>query len=369
MRFEVATIDNTECFAIVCSDSRNIIKEPTKYLKHKTRQHCSPNTVRRIAYSISYYCCFLQERGLTVEQVLKMKYAAQNEHFIDYLNWIKSGNHCKRKKPPNNATCNSYLQAVFGYYEFLMLEYDVGDIKVLDNRDISYIGTAGVRFRRSINTFRGYLPTEDNVGRSIAEDKIMTLLEASDSLRNKLLLLLLAETGFRIGEILGIRYAQDIDYDKRTIRVTFREDNENAARAKNAEVRRAKISKETFDILMYYISENRRLLDQTDYLFINISGVTKGKPMNVNAVYSAFGVLERRTGIEVTPHMLRHYYANERRKNGWSIEKICKALGHKHIATTERYMNIEDEEMTEAMEQYYQENAGLCNIDKIIKSI
>lgn len=354
-------------FVILCSESMSILVEPTKYLKHKTREHCSPNTVQKIAYSISYYYCFLNERGLTVEQVLKMKYAAQHDHFVDFLYWVQAGNNSDRNKMPNNKTCNSYLQSVFGYYEFLLLEYEnAGDIKVLEDRDISCNGTAGVRFRRSVKAFRGYLPEEDSVGRTIEEDKILILLEASDSLRNKLLILLLAETGFRIGEILGIRYAQDIDYEKHTIKVAYREDNENDARAKNAEIRRAKISDETFEIMMYYISENRRLLDKTEYLFVNLSGITKGKPMNVNAVYSAFGLLEKKTGIEVTPHMLRHYFANERRKNGWSMEKISKALGHKQMATTEKYMNIEDEEMSEAMEQYYQGNAGLYDINKII---
>ena len=88
--------------------------------------------------------------------------------------------------------------------------------------------------------------------------------------------------------------------------------------------------------------------------------------MTENGVYSALGVLERKTGIVVTPHMLRHYYANERRKNGWSMDKISKALGHKSIATTEKYMNIEDTEMSEAMEQYYKENSGFYDISKLI---
>ena len=88
----------------------------------------------------------------------------------------------------------------------------IGDVKVLENRDISYSSPVGVRFRRSIKTFRGYLPNEESIGRTIEEDKIKILLEASDSIRNKLLILLLAETGFRIGEILGIRYAKDIDH-------------------------------------------------------------------------------------------------------------------------------------------------------------
>lgn len=353
-------------YVILESDNMSILLEPTKYLKHKAREHCSTNTVRKIAYSLSYYLCFLHECGYSIEQVLQMKYAEQYEHFVDFLSWLQAGNHSRREKLPNNATCNSYLQSVYGYYEFVLMEYEIGEIKVLENRELSYSGTAGVRFRRTVRTFRGYLPEEDSVGRTIEEDKILILLEASDNVRNKLLILLLAETGFRIGEILGIRYVDDIDYEKHTIKVTYREDNENNARAKNAEERRAKISDDTYDLLMYYISENRKLLNKTKYLFINFWGVNIGQPLTVNAVYSALRVLGKRTGIEVTPHMLRHYYANERRKNGWSLDKISKALGHRHVSTTERYMNIADEEMTEAMEQYYQQNSGLYDISNLL---
>lgn len=353
---------------VVCeTDSMNILLEPTKYLKHKTREHCSPNTVKKIAYAISYYLCFLKECGYGIEQVLQMKYANQQEHFVRFLYWLKEGKHSERKKKPNNATCNSYLQEIFGYYEFVLLEYEnAGDVKVLESRDISYNGVAGVRFQRSIKIFRGYLPEEKSVGKTIEEKNIKKLLNASDSIRNKLLILLLAETGFRIGEVLGIRYTEDIDYENHTIKVIFREDNENYARAKNAEIRRAKISNETFDILMFYIAENRKMLNKTKYLFITLSGNTKGQPLTANAVYSVFRLLKKKTGIAVTPHMLRHYYANERRKVGWSLDKISKALGHKQLATTESYMNIEDEEMTDIMEQYYKENQGLYDINRLL---
>lgn len=360
-------IENKVQYFLRSSNDMYIIMEPSKYLKHKMMEHCSPNTIRRIAYSLCYYIEFLQERDLTMEQVLLLKYAEQYEHFVNFLLWLQAGKHSERKELPRNNTCNSYLQAVFGYYEFVLLEYEKdGDIKVLEGRDISYSGVAGVQFKRNVNTFRGYLPKEDSVGRTIEEDNIKKLLQASDSVRNRLLILILAETGFRIGEILGIKYTTDIDYANRTIKVEYREDNENSARAKNAEIRRAKISKETFDILLYYISENRNLLNKTEFLFINLYGEHKGEALTVNAVYSSLRVLKKKTGIEVTPHMLRHYFANQRRKNGWSLDKISYALGHKQLTTTEKYMNIEDQEMAEAMDKYYVENSGLFNISKLI---
>ena len=48
---------------------------------------------------------------------------------------------------------------------------------------------------------------------------------------------MMAETGLRLGEILGIHYTEDIDFERRTVRVRYREYNTNLARAKNAEYR------------------------------------------------------------------------------------------------------------------------------------
>jgi site-specific recombinase XerD len=146
----------------------------------------------------------------------------------------------------------------------------------------------------------------------------------------------------------------------------YREDNENLARAKNAEYRRAKISPETFDILMYYLSENRELLKNGDFLFINLTGENAGDPENVNTVYAMLNRLEDKSGIKATPHMLRHYFANERRKSGWDLALISKALGHRHISTTESYLNIDADELSQATDEYYSKNKSLFMVDKLI---
>ena len=123
------------------------------------------------------------------------------------------------------------------------------------------------------------------------------------------MILLTSELGFRIGEILGIDYTKDIDYENHEIRVDFRDDNENDARAKNAEERRGRVSDDTFEFLLYYIGEYWDILQKQEYLFINIKGDTIGKPLRVDSVYDMFERMEKKTGIKITPHMLRRYYA------------------------------------------------------------
>ena len=58
---------------------------------------------------------------------------------------------------------------------------------------------------------------------------------------------------------------------------------------------------------MYYLAEYRKILQHQQFLFINIAGDDEGKALDVEAVYSMFRRMEHKTGIKVTPHMLRRY--------------------------------------------------------------
>jgi len=323
-------------FLIRHKEDMSVVIAPTKYFKHKTRSNRSPNTVRRIAFSLTVYLNYLEDIHLTVGDVLEMKYDRQHVHFTDFLSYIKNGQYTDGKMIPcpSNATCNTYLRDVFGWFQFLELQEEThGDLKVLESHVVTFTNPVGLRFSMARRSFRGYLKEDEHIGRTIEKSSIEELLEHCTNIRDRVLLLLLAETGFRIGELLGVRLSSDIDIGRRQIRVIFREDNENSARAKNASQRRALISKETCRVLLCYLSMYRNVLMKSGYLFAALSGKNAGKPLKTDAVYAMLKRLERKTGIDATPHMLRHYFANERRRSGWDILLIANALGHKRIET------------------------------------
>lgn len=319
------------------NESGDIVYLPSKYLMHKKRSKISPNTIQRSAFALSYYLNFLDEKQLCLDDIYQMKYIEQHEHFTDFLIWLKAGMHSREDylKLPNNETCNAYLKEVFRFYTFMEQENKHSEsLKVLSDTQMIVRNSIGIRKVLNRKSFRGYLKEKGHQGKTIEQDKIVVLLQECANSRDQVLLLLLAETGFRIGELLGVRYAEDIDYEKHIIYVNFRDDNENGARAKNAELRRAKISDATFDILMFYIEDYKELIIGQEYLFINVSGDYVGKPFKGSGVYAMLRRLERKTGIKASPHMLRHYFANARRKDGWKLEMISQALGHRNIETT-----------------------------------
>ncbi|WP_455616946.1 tyrosine-type recombinase/integrase [Eisenbergiella sp.] len=359
---------NKKYFYIMDMETFEIALYPSKYLKHKTNSNRSPNTVKRYAFSLCCYLEYLAEKEMDFAQVCDLDFEEQSDHFTRYLYWLKEGNHTEKKRigDANNGTCNAYLKDAFGFYLFMAECGYVKELQVLSYNQITVTNGIGVRRTMRYNAFKGYMKAEERDVRAAMEEEIIHTLQACTNSRDQLLLLLLAETGFRIGEILGVNYSRDIDYENHTIGVYFRDDNDNNARAKNAEYRKAKVSDDTFNFLLHYLAEYRSLLQYQCYLFINISGDTAGHPLKADSVYSMLERAAQKTGTLLTPHMLRRYFAVTRWKAEWPLELISQALGHKHLDTTIQYLGILDDKLTEASREFYAKHSTNYGIDRML---
>lgn len=355
-------------YYILDNNTFELVALPTKYLKHKIQVNRSPNTVRRTALSLCYYLQYLSESEMELIEVGRLGFEEQSKHFVQFLYWLKEGRHIADDRIGNtrNGTCNAYLRDVFGFFLYLADNEYAKPLRVLSYEQITVPNAVGIRRTIRSNSFKGYLKAEERNVQAAEESELITVLHACTNIRDQLLLLLLAETGFRIGEILGVDYIRDIDYDNQTVKVYFRDDNENDARAKNAEERKARISQDTYEFLLYYLSEYRKLLQYQTMLFINIAGDTAGKPMMVKSVYDMLNRMEKKTGIKLTPHMLRRYYARARWNDGWSLELVSQALGHKHLDTTIKYLDVLDDKLIEASRQFYARHSNIYGIQKLL---
>ena len=187
-------------------ETLDIVLLPTKYLMHKIRSKCSPNTVRRSALAILYYLEYIHEKKKELTDVYQMPYVEQTNHFVEFLYWLKAGKHTRDKnhRSPNNGTCNAYLRDVFRFYLFIEEEYQqFGELKVLSYNYFVAVDAVGVKKSIRSKSFKGYLKEEEHKARAAKKDEIVEILKACTNIRDRLLMLLLAETGYRIGEILG----------------------------------------------------------------------------------------------------------------------------------------------------------------------
>ena len=75
------------------------------------------------------------------------------------------------------------------------------------------------------------LPVPRRVPRTLEPGQMVAILAACEHLRDRFLLSLLAETGMRAGQALGLRHC-DFVSRKREVHIVPRADNANGARAK-----------------------------------------------------------------------------------------------------------------------------------------
>ena len=88
---------STVYFFIRDVETLDIVLLPTKYLMHKIRSKCSPNTVRRSALAILYYLEYIHGKKKELTDVYQMPYVEQTNHFVEFLYWLKAGKHTRDK--------------------------------------------------------------------------------------------------------------------------------------------------------------------------------------------------------------------------------------------------------------------------------
>jgi integrase/recombinase XerD len=75
---------------------------------------------------------------------------------------------------------------------------------------------------------------------------------------------------------------------------------------------------------------------ESDFLFINRGG-EQLTVRSVNRIVRSYGL---KSGIRVTPHMLRHSFATHLLDNGADIRAIQEMLGHESLSTTQVYTHV-----------------------------
>lgn len=132
---------------------------------------------------------------------------------------------------------------------------------------------------------------------------------------------LLLQTGIRIGELANLRLS---DINK---------DNLHIAPFEKHEERTVPLNKRAQEALNKYMSIRPKVTD--DHLFVTKSG----KPFLIRNIRTAVERYFRLAEIKnAKVNDLRHTFVAHHLKHGVSLVVLSKALGHKRLSTTERYL-------------------------------
>jgi integrase/recombinase XerD len=318
----------------VLDDRGEVVAPAEAFLAHLQALGRSPETVRTYATSLKLWWEFLAGAGCGFEAVTV-------DHVARFVAWL-------RAPAPNvtvleggegrcsPATLNRHLAALFSFYD-----YQARNGVPLAQQLVAWRRSNRGGFRPFLHHVTGgraaatrplRVRQPRRVPRTLTDDEVLAIVEACEHLRDRFLLVLLAETGMRVGQALGLRHGDFVSH-RRELRIVPREDNANGARAKTLTPAVIPVSAGLVRLYSAYMFEEYGDCD-SDYVFVNLFAEPYGAPLRYQAVHKLACRLRQRSGVDFTLHMLRHTRATSLLRGGVDVEVVARLLGHRSSATT-----------------------------------
>jgi len=345
----VVSPDGVESWTVIGSDLRPV--DPVdRYLGWLSSIERAPTTVRAYAHDLKAFWEFVEAREIAWD-------AISLEQLGAFTAWLRSPADnvivLETGSPTRAAsTVNRMLTAVFGFYEFHARHGVQVARALVDERRMGrgsfkpfLHGIAPSRPRGRL----GRLRQERRLPQTLTVEQVAAILAAQTRLRDRFLFALLAGTGMRIGQALGVRHS-DVVSQERRIEIVAREDNANGARGKRGHGW-VPITSELVRLHADYMHEEYGELD-SDYVFVNLWAGRAGHAMTYGSVDEVVRRTRGRVGFHFTAHQLRHTYATTIRRGGVPVEIVSKLLCHRSVQTTsDVYLHASPEDLRAELER------------------
>lgn len=208
--------------------------------------------------------------------------------------------------------------------------------------------------RRIMSSFFAWLEDEDYIVKSpvrrihrvktavvaketLSDENLETLRDECDTLRDLAVVDILASTGMRVGELVGLDIA-DVNLQERECLVT----------GKGNKQRPVYFDARTKLHLTAYL---RSRADNNPALFVSLNG--SGDRISIGGVESRLRQLGKKAGVNrVHPHKFRRTLATHAIDKGMPIEQVQKLLGHARIDTTMHYAMVNQSNVKASHRRY-----------------
>lgn len=325
-----------------------------QFLSHLSLINRSPNTVLAYARDLKSYFSYLSAINESWDTV-------SLEDVSGYIGFLRqAGPDNAGNKPRAKSTIRRHLAAISSFYVFHSRRGTaVGHLldnspspKCLAASDRPFLHHAAHNFNTPhlAIPFRADSPHKRDP--TLDAEQILRVLDACKTLRDRLLISTLYETGMRLGEALGIHIV-DVDPQARSVTIQRRE-NENGARVKSLE-RVLPVSSGYIELYNEYLDVEFGLIE-SEFLFVNLRPPV-GRPMQLLSTAQLLKSISHRSDVTFTSHSFRHTFATALLRNNVSSVIVQHLLGHRRASSTSYYehLNLNDLRRELGKARYVQE--------------
>lgn len=356
----VSPVDGSESWVVL--DSELVPhKEASAFLRSLDGAGRSPHTIRAYAGRAALFLGWCAGQGVDWRGV-ELAELARFKHWVE-ITPTRTG----RRR--SGSTVNAILTGVCELLRFAassgFIEPAVAD-RLSEPRwlrfvppgfDIGESGQHRMVRARALKT-RATTPFPE----ALTPDQAEQVVGCCRTPRERFIVVLLRDTGLRIGEALGLRRADmHLLPDSRSlgcsvlgahVHVRHRA-NPNGALAKSRFPRSVPASDDVLAAYADHTHERTQLLgndENDDMVFVNLYHQPLGTPMTYRSVKGFFDRLASECGFPLRPHMLRHSAATNWVRAGVDLDVVQSLLGHTSLASTTVYLHARDEDKRAAVE-------------------
>lgn len=270
-----------------------------------------------LRYTFDYLDCMPEELG--------------NDEMKDLLSHLKNEKQGRRgdRNGVSSQTINVYFSALSSFYDYSVFE------EYLDGNPVP-------PFRKRY--LKGQLSDNGEERQLISVSEMSGLVMGIIKTRDKALILLLAKTGIRRGELVRIDVS-DIDWDKQMIKLKPTPKRDNL---------KVYFDDECARILKKWIEIRNKEDPDTSALFTNQSG----NRLQRNGVYNVVTKHAERMGLhnpesdnledKFTPHCARHWFTTHLRRSDMRWEYVKELRGDEIDDSMDPYNHIDHENLRES---------------------
>ncbi len=345
---------------VVIDEEGSLIEPIVRYLKYLDSIGSARQTLRSYAYSLRQYWEYLVQEHLDWHQVTL-------DDLSRFVLWLKLPSGSLKVLPAHpvpqarsNRTINHTLTVVRSFYDYHWRLEEVE--KNVKETTTTFLPARARRYKSFLHHLTKGSPVEKNIlkqkearhlrPKTITKDQVQQLLDACCNQRDRLLIRLLYESAMRVGEALAL-WVQDVDVAENALHICDRGPLENGAEIKTIHSPRAlDVSADLIDEIVAYVGVAHTASVETNHLFLKQQGTRAGQALTYAEVDSLFRRLRSRTGIAVTPHMLRHTMLTALAEQGWAPELLQERAGHASFQQTyQTYVHPSQEALRAAWEK------------------
>jgi len=356
---EVETQDHQQRYVVI-DDTGRLVEPVARYLKYLDRIGAARNTLRSYATVLKQYWVYLTQQQLDWQWITL-------DDLAQFVLWLKLPTGSLRVLPAqpvpqarSNRTINHALTVLSSFYDY---HWRMDNISTnMKDKTTTYLHPRVRRYKSFLHHITKGSPVAKNIlkqkeekrqrPKTITKAQVQALLDACTNQRDRLFVWLLYESAIRVGEALAL-FVEDIDVAENRIHICDRGLLENGAEIKTIHAPRTiDVSSDLIDEIVAYVGRIHTIEVETNHLFIKLQGARAGQAVTYADVDSLFRRLQRKTGIAVTPHVLRHTMLTTLAELGWQPELLQERAGHASFQQTyQTYVHPTKEALRVAWEQ------------------